>query len=126
MVTEIALPSNWPGTTPEYLVYRALEGLGYKEVDDFDYQSSQQGGRAERGGSVLDFYIPELNLGLNIQSEYWHYGRPEQVRRDQLQRESLEASGIRIVYLDENDILRNAKFYVEAALRGEDYSRMTR
>jgi len=128
MVTEveIELPLGWPGTRPEFLVYRALEGLGYKAGLDFDYQSSQQGGRSERGGSILDFYIPSLNLGINVQSVYWHYGRPEQVMRDEFQRESLEAQGIRVVYLDENDILRNARFYVQQALQGNDFSRMTR
>ena len=84
------LPLSWPGTRPEFLVFRALEGLGLKEGEDFQYQSSQQGGRQERGGAVLDFFLPALSLGLNVASTYWHYGRPERALNDRAQRESLE------------------------------------
>lgn len=122
MVTEQIAPEFWLGTIPEYLVYQALTRLGV----EFDYQSRQMGGRQERGGAVLDFYIPDYNLGINVASIYWHYGRPEQVANDQLQREALEAQGIRIIYIDEADVLRNAFWYVQEALKGIDHSQMVR
>lgn len=115
-------PMDWPGTIPEYLVYHAL----VRKKIDFEYQSSKMGGRLERGGSVLDFWIPSYNLAINIASVYWHYGRPEARISDQLQREALEAQGIRIVYIDEEDVLRNASYYVDEALQGIDHSRMRR
>lgn len=96
--SDVLPPLDWPGTRPEYLVFLALEGLGLKEGTDFQYQSSQQGGRMERGGAVLDFFLPALQLGLNVASLYWHYGRPERVLNDRLQRESLEGAGIRVIY----------------------------
>ncbi len=123
---EVQIPEGFPGTTPEWLVYQALTQLGYKDGEDFDYQSSEQGGRAERGGSVLDFYIISLNLCINIQGTYWHYGRVGQTANDVLIRESLESQGIRVVYLDEDDVMRNARYFVEEALKGNDYSRMVR
>ena len=111
-------PPEWPGTLPEYLVYRELVRLQV----EFEYQSSQMGGRQERGGSVVDFLITDLNLVLNVQSQYWHYGRPAAVLADRIQREQLEAQGLTVVYLDEEDLLRNARWYVEEALAGRDHS----
>lgn len=118
MTTERQAPADWMGTYPEYLVYQQLVRM----VINFDYQSSQLGGRSERGGLVLDFYIPSLSLALNVQSTYWHYGRPEARQADRIQREALEAQGLRVVYLDEEDLIRNAKYYVTEALEGRDHS----
>ncbi len=118
MVTEIQAPSDFPGTLPEWLVYNELTRMNI----EFDYQSSQMGGRQERGGAVVDFMIDSLGLAINVNSTYWHYGRPGARQADRLQREQLEAMGITIVYVDEEDLLRNARYYVQAALRGEDYS----
>jgi hypothetical protein len=110
------------GTEPEYYVYQALTRLGV----DFDYQSSKMGGRQERGGAILDFFIPGLNLAINVASLYWHYTRPAQLQNDMIQREMLESQGIRVIYIDEDDARRNAKWYVEEALAGRDHSRMRR
>jgi len=120
MVTEQLqqAPPEFPGTLPEYLVYVELTRMKI----EFEYQSSQLGGRQERGGSVADFYIPSLGLILNIQSLYWHYGRPEARQFDRLQREQLEAQGLTVVYLDEEDLLKNARYFVSEALNGIDHS----
>ena len=120
MVTEgmVQVPPSFPGTLPEYLVYQQLTKKGI----EFEYQASEMGGRQERGGAILDFYIPSLNRGLNIQSTYYHYGRPNARLADRLQREQLEAMGIQIVYIDEEDIYRNAAYFVEQALQGIDHS----
>ncbi len=122
METTIEVPLDWVGTIPEYLVFVALTKLGI----EFEYQSSKMGGRMEKGGSVLDFYIPDQNLGINIASMYWHYQRPEGLINDQLQREALEAQGIRVVYIYEDAALRNARWYCEEALEGRDHSLMAR
>jgi len=120
MVTELRqqMPASWPGTFPEYLVWRELTRMKI----EFEYQASELGGRQERGGAILDFFIPSLGLGINVNSTYWHYGRPNARQLDRLQREQLEASGIRMVYVDEEDLLRNAHYYVSEALAGHDYS----
>ncbi len=124
MQQQVDIPIDWIGTIPEYYVYRALIQLGYE--GRFEYQSSKMGGRQERGGAVVDFFIDELNLALNVASLYWHYQRPEGLRNDQLQREQLEAMGIRMVYIDEEAVLRNARWYVQEALNGNDHSLMSK
>ena len=115
------VPMGFNGTLPEWLVYRELTRLKV----DFDFQSRQLGGRMERGGLVLDFYIPSLSLGLSVMSEYWHYGNPEARMRDKAGREALIAQGVNVVYIDESDLLRNARFYVQDALKGIDHSRVS-
>ena len=120
MVTQLAPPS-FPGTLPEWLVYNELT----KRKIDFEYQSSQLGGRQVRGGAVIDFFIIDLNLGINIQSLYWHYQNWTAKVNDALQREQLEAMGMTVVYIDETDVERNPSFYVGEALKGNDFSRMS-
>ena len=126
MTTTKPKPVGFPGTEPEYRVYVALRGLGYIEDVDFIFQSSQLGGRVVRGGIVLDFYLPTLGLGINVQGAYWHYGRHGQIAIDLHQRGAAEAAGIHIVFIDEADALRNARWYVEEAIAGRDHSTMIR
>ncbi len=127
MTTEIGKPyppppANWAGTRPEWAIFFALTRLKV----DFDYQSSKNGGRLQRGGVVLDFFIPDRNLAINVQGTYWHYGRIGQTARDRSQRLNLESQGIRVIYIDENDALRNPFFYTNEALNFRDHSKVTR
>ena len=115
-------PPDFPGTLPEWLVFQELTRLKI----DFDFQSSQLGGRQTRGGSVADFYIPDRNLIINVMSLFWHYGRPEGIQNDRLQREALLAQGLNVIYIDEEGLLRNARFLVAEALELRDHSLMTR
>ena len=105
----------------ERAVYGALTRSGV----GFIFQSSQLGGRAHRGGAILDFYIPSLMLGINVQS-YWHYNFPERLAQDRLQQAALEGRGIRMIYIDRVDVLRDADYYVAEALQFRDHSLMTR
>lgn len=120
----ISLTASFQGTTPEKNVYRALQRLGYKEGEDFFFQSSQLGGRLTRGGVVLDFYLPSLNLAINVQGKYWHLGRPSQLAIDRLQKIALESIGITVIYIDEDHANENAIYYVEEALKFRDHSRV--
>ncbi len=124
MVTEkqVEPPLEWLGTRPEYAIYQALVRLKV----DFEYQSSKLGGRLDRGGAVLDFYIGSLNIGISVMSEFWHYGRPEAIANDRMQRLALEAMGLQMIYIDEADALRSPFFYTKEALAGRDHSRMSR
>ncbi len=130
MVTQqqlVLTPSvDWLGTIPEYSVYWALVRLGYIPDVDFIYQSSQLGGRLDKGGAVIDFEIFEPHIALNIQSFYWHYGRPNAIASDLLQRQALEGMGIRVVYIDEDDAIRAPLYYTQQALLGNDFSTMGR
>ena len=116
------LPDDWEGSIPEYFVMWALFKLGYK--DRFDYQKPFGGGRLQKGGTVIDFYLPELNLVIMVQSVRYHYTQIEQRIADNLIRAMLLSSGYRVVYIDEEDALSNPIFYVQEALKGIDMSRM--
>ncbi len=100
-------------TTPELAVYGALRKLGI----DFEIQVNLLGGRQAKGGAVADFFIPDLSLIISVIGEYFHSFR-EAKARDMIQRISLETTGRRVVYITALNALKDARFYVEEALRG--------
>ncbi len=106
-------------TAPELAVMGALQKLNIL----FEFQSKMMGDYREKGSLVADFYIPELSLVISVIGEYWHYGRPDTEVRDMMQRIALEGEGKRVIYIDAEDALRNAAFYVSEALKGIDHSR---
>ncbi len=113
------MTTNLIATKPEMAVYQALSILGI----DFQFQSKLMGGRGTRGGSVADFLIPSLALIISCLGEYWHFAFGSTMIRDKLQQTALEGQGWRVVYIDAEDALRNAAYYVKAALRGISYSK---
>jgi len=118
-------PANWMGSKPEFYVYHALISLGKKPGVDFVFQSAFMGGRMQKGGDVVDFlfYNPP-NLAINIQSTYYHYTSAGLKARGQMQRAQLEGMGLKVIFIDEADALRNPRFYAREALSGIDHSRM--
>lgn len=121
---KLTAPSGFPGTAPEFAVFQALNRLGFE--NQFEFQSSKFGGRATRGGIVADFFVASLGLIINVQGEYWHYGRAGQVGQDLIQKQQIVSSGLTVVYIDEEDALANADFFVSDALRGIDHSKLVR
>lgn len=111
-------------TAPEWAVYKALVKLIGE--DNFIPESQMLGNPRERGSIRSDFYIPSLRLVIAVQGIYYHYGDLANKGREQMQRIALESSGIKVVYIDEPDAMRNARFYVREALEGRDHSRMGR
>ncbi|MFA5937266.1 MAG: hypothetical protein WC822_05335 [Candidatus Paceibacterota bacterium] len=105
-------------TKPEQAIYSALLKLGIV----FEFQSKMMGGRTVRGGVVADFYIPEYALVIACQGEYWH-SSPDRMAQDAMQRVSLESSGIKVIYIDALDALRNPTYYCQEALRGISHSK---
>ena len=110
-------PENWLGSIPEWYAFKALERLNI----DFDYQSSFLGGRLTRGGAILDFFIPSLNLGIAIQSNYWHYSSSGKIASDKAQRIALEGLGLTVIWIQEDDVLRNPMFYVREAVNFREH-----
>jgi len=113
-------PSEWIGSKPEWAIYWTLQRLKI----NFTYQSSQMGGRSEKGGAVVDFVIEDLNLAINVQSSYYHYQTTEQRTRGAMQKAQLEGYGMKVIYIDEEDALRAPEFYIKEAMRGIDHSRL--
>jgi hypothetical protein len=121
-----AAPASFPGSMPEYLVYRTLIQLGKQPDVDFTFQSSLMGGRLERGGAVIDFLFSNPpDLAIAVQGVYFHYEMGSEIQaRDQIVREQLAGQGITLIFIDENDIMERPRYYVEEALQYRDHSRM--
>lgn len=109
-------PPDWMGSLPEWYIFFALLKLGQK--GKFTYQSSRMGGRQARGGVIIDFFFPDINLAINVQSLYYHYRTAQQRMNDQLQRAQLEGMGIKVIYIMEENALANPVYYASEALRG--------
>lgn len=102
-------------TEPEAICYRWLQ----KHKIAFDFQTSLMGGHFELGGSVLDFILTDLNIGLRVQSMYWHEGVAKK-GMDDIQKEVLEATGLTIVDIWQDDLEQRPDETMRLALRGEE------
>jgi multisubunit Na+/H+ antiporter MnhB subunit len=104
-------------TLPELAVRYELTRLGiyYEEQVPFF------GGREAAGGAVTDFYIPAYALVLSVIGIYWHES-PARRAQDLLQRIALFSVGIFTVYITDEQINRNVRYYVEEALQYRDHS----
>jgi len=113
------------GSGPEYLCWQALLKLGLQPDIDFRYQSQTAGGRQEKGGRVIDFEIfNPPNIAINVQGVFYHYEKGAAVRQsDILTREYLATLGIKLIFVDEDDLIDDARGIVADALAGVDRSR---
>jgi very-short-patch-repair endonuclease len=125
--------SDWPepppglmATKPEWLMYWALTKLGLTPDEDFTFQSSRMGPRYVAGSAIVDFLIVSRlpQLVIRVQGEFWHYQQgSERKAVDDIQRQELEGSGLRVVDVDEDDILRDPIYYANLALKEIDVSK---
>tara|TARA_S200002703_G_scaffold32014_3_gene27978 strand:+ start:526 stop:972 length:447 start_codon:yes stop_codon:yes gene_type:complete len=107
------------GSQPEYWVYRAIVRTGrLMEAGDFSYQAKKFGGRMERGGAVVDFIIRSPYMGINVQSLYFHNRTSGQRAHDALLRASLEADGLRVEFISEEEAINRPDAAVREALAG--------
>jgi hypothetical protein len=118
------VPQGFEGSVPEYIVLQTLIRLGLKPGVDFVYQSPMLGGRIERGGVVIDFLFNNPpDLAINVQGTYYHQEQGiEVIARDRMARAMLAGQGITLVFIDEDDIMREPDRYVRDALRYIDHS----
>lgn len=117
-------PSDFPGSTPEFLVFQELLRRGLRLDLDFTFQSSFFGGRLYRGGLVVDFlFTNPPNLAIGVQGDYFHQQQGVNViARDRLARVQLAAEGITLIFVDESDVLEDVRSVVGDALRFIDRS----
>ena len=114
-------PPTWLGTLPEWAIYWAHLVLGRKEGQDFAYQFMID------PGMIVDFYEYDLNIVIEVQGLYWHYGQGGYKIGTDLERKiNAEARGFQLIYIDEDDALESPIYYVREALLGRDHSRVTR
>ena len=123
---DIQIPANWPGSVPEYVAYQAFIKLGLEPGRDFTYQSPLMGGRLDKGGFVIDFlFTMPPDLAVNVQGVYYHYEFGVEAKaRDLIARSALAGQNITLVFIDDDDLLRDAEYYCREALNYQDHSRL--
>ena len=127
-IANMTAPEWWVGSVPEYLCWQALVKLGLRPDIDFQYQSQLAGGRQDKGGRVIDFLIfNPPNIAINVQGVYYHYEKGAAVRQsDILTRAFMAAEWINLIFVDEDDLIDDARRIVGDALAGIDRSRAGR
>lgn len=96
------------GTLPERIVYKYLtDRLRFVPNVDFDFQSSQSGGRLELGGLVADFLFYFMKIVIQVQGPtHAIYLR---AKKDEEQRMILVDMGYRVFDIDEPNIYNEAR-----------------
>ena len=109
---------------PEFVVFTTLIRLGRKPDIDFTFQGALFGGRAEKGGLVIDFLFDDPpGLAINVQGEFFHQEQGADVTaRDRLTRAALAGEGITLIFIDAEDALSEPERFVRAALNYQDLS----
>jgi len=123
---QIQVPSNWEGSVPEYIAYQTFVRLGKQPGQDFTYQSPLMGGRLDKGGFVIDFLFSDPpDLAVNIQGVYYHYEFGVEVRaRDVMARAGLAGQNLTLIFIDDEDLLKDPMYYCREALNYRDHSRL--
>jgi len=99
---------------------------GFVPGADFTFQSSQLGGRLQKGGFVVDFlFTRPAHIAFSVLGIYFHYEKDGGTRtRDLLGRLALAGQGVTVIFLDEDDVLDDVEFYVGEGLELRDHSRL--
>jgi len=123
---QIQVPSNWEGSMPEYVAYQTFVRLGKEPGQDFTYQSPLLGGRMDKGGFVIDFLFTDPpDLAVNVQGVYYHYEFGVEARaRDIMARASLAGQNLTLIFIDDEDLLKDPMYYCREALNYRDHSRL--
>ena len=112
------VPESWPGSDPEYFVYRAILRTGRTEGVDFQYQKNAFGGRTQRGGIIPDFAIFVPRVGINVQGARFHTPPFGSVALDRMQRVQLEKAGLRMEFISETEAQLRPDAVVRDAIAG--------
>ena len=127
MVTQqVQVPDNWQGSGPEYVAYQTFIELGREPGQDFTYQSPLMGGRMDKGGFVIDFMFTDPpDLAINVQGVYYHYEFGVEAKaRDVMARASLAGQNITLIFIDDDHLLSDPRYYCREALNYRDHSRL--
>lgn len=124
------VPATGPlalATKPEWYCYWALERLGKRSGIDFNYRGEVQFLSSLAAAAQLDFtMIDGTQIAMEIQGIHWHYELgAEKIVQDLVRRAELVSSGWTVIFIDEDDALRNPIFYVREALAGREHSYFT-
>lgn len=117
-------PGWWRGSLPEWILFWAHTKIGLEHGVDFTYQAPFEGGRIQFGGLVLDFLENTVPIAINVNGKFWHYFRGIRgIMRDQQARYALAGYGYRLVFIDDDQLLRGDPVAIlKEALLGIDRS----
>jgi very-short-patch-repair endonuclease len=98
--------SRVKGTLPERVIYKLLT-VTFKLVAgvDFDFQSSQNGGRLELGGIVADFLFPNMGLVIQVQGPT-HKRYLNQLKDNEQALVLAEMGYSRVIWIEEDEIYK--------------------
>jgi hypothetical protein len=124
----VEVPEGILATLPEWMVWRELtETHRMREGLDFFFESSLiRGGRGFLGGLEADFFFPALRLAFEIQGVWHHYRNAPQLVREVQTLAEFTTRGYTLIFLDEDALYLDVRFYVSEALQFRDHSRMSR
>jgi hypothetical protein len=124
--SQAQVPSNWEGSVPEYIAYQAFVRLGKQPGQDFTYQSPVMGGRMDKGGFVIDFLFTDPpDLAVNVQGVYYHYEFGVEAKaRDVIARASMAGQNLTLIFIDDEDLMKDPMYYCREALNYRDHSRL--
>ena len=123
---QVQVPQSWEGSVPEYIANSTFVKIGLEPGQDFTYQSPLMGGRMDKGGFVLDFIFNEPpDLAVNVQGVYYHYEFGIEAKaRDVMARAALAGQNMTLVFIDDDDLMRDPEYYCREALKYRDHSRL--
>ena len=123
---QVQVPDSWAGSIPEYVAHQTFIELGLEPGKDFTYQSPLMGGRLDKGGVIIDFMFTEPpDLAVNVQGIYYHYEFGVEAKaRDIMARAALAGQNITLIFIDDDDLMRDRMYYCREALRYQDHSRL--
>ena len=116
------IPRSWKvrgGSDAEYYVYIGIIRTGRREPGGFIYQGSLGGPQGQRGSTRPDFIIARPRMAINVQSRYYHSRTVEQVSRDQQTRMFVEAQGLPVAFISEDQARSNADSAVRRAIASQ-------
>lgn len=121
------MPATWRGTLPEWAIFWAHLTLKLKEGEDFEYVPRLGNVLGNVKGVQVDFMELDLNTAIDIQGLFWHYGfNGAKQHADVETRIRVESVGIIYIAIDEDDALRDPRYYLIEARHGRDHSRAAR
>jgi hypothetical protein len=112
-------PPSWLGTLPEWAIFWAHAAIGLELDQDFAYLY-----KMEEAPNGVDFFEFDLQMAIEIQGLYWHYGLGAAKQLSDLERKiRIESLGITVIFIDEDHALQDPVYFLREARNGIDHSR---
>ena len=110
---------KWGGTFPEFLIFRELLRLSLKPGEDFEFQSSQFGGRSQLGGAIVDFVL-FTGIAGRVQGEFFHFRTASNRIASLIQRIQLEGAGFIVVDMLASEIEQTPRRIASMLVQGQE------